>query len=396
MSNPDVMSVVSALATYKSVLLEGPPGTGKTRLVTDVVSAIANSQPVPGGGRPQIRPGAGFGTAAGAGQHNPLPSKMAMEWVTFHQSYSYEEFIIGRRPVPAQPSGIRLEPHFGLLTSLAVELGDFDPDKGILLVIDEINRANASQVFGEFITLLDSDYRATVDGLPNPRRVLPRLPGIAYEDGQSEEIRMLRGGKTYRLPYDWAFPENVFVLATMNSVDKAALPLDSALTRRFNRLQCAPDLVALAAALGLTWERVQQAAARARVENNWRGLSAEETAVLLLERLNLEIAADLSSDFELGHGLLWALVNAAPDARWDQLIRCWDNALLPQLTERFAGRGEALRELLKIDAGVAVGSAFALRALMGRAALDEGPLNLPPLSTVHGDQAAKTLRWLAA
>lgn len=263
MSVPDVMCVVEALAKHKNVLLEGPPGTGKTRLVTEVLSAIANLQPDPGGGRPQIRPGAGFGTAAGTAQPNPLPSKMTVEWVTFHQSYSYEEFILGRRPIPEGAGGIRLEPHFGLLTSLAVGLGAHDPDRGVLLVIDEVNRANASQVFGEFITLLDPEYRATVGGSRNPRRVIPRFPGVAYEDGVSEPIRMLRGGGTHVLPEDWGFPENFYLVATMNSVDKAALPLDSALTRRFHRLECAPDLKALAAALGLDWLDVDEAADRA-------------------------------------------------------------------------------------------------------------------------------------
>lgn len=395
MSTPDIMAVVSALATHKNVLLEGPPGTGKTRLVTEVLGAVANSLPAPGGGRPQIRPGAGFGTASGSSQPNPLPSKMTVEWVTFHQSYSYEEFIIGRRPVPEGQGGIRLEPYFGLLTSLAVGLGEFDPDRGVLLVIDEINRANASQVFGEFITLLDPDYRATIGGAANPRRVLPRLPGIAYEDGKSEEIRMLRGGGTHQLPADWAFPENVFVLATMNSVDKAALPLDSALTRRFHRLQCGPDLVALAAAMGLSWADLEVAADKARVQGNWRELTAEECTILLVERLNLEIAADLSPDFELGHGLVWPVASKPPEARWEALVECWDHALLPQLVERFAGRDETMRELLKIDSGVAAGSALSLRTLLGQAAPDEGPLLLPALASVPLDQARATLRWLA-
>lgn len=395
MTTPDVMSVVAALGRHKNVLLEGPPGTGKTRLVTEVLSAITNLQPAPGGGRPLILPGGRFGSAVGPGQPSPLPTKMAVEWVTFHQSYSYEEFILGRRPVPQAPSGIRLEPHFGVLMSLAVQLGPYDSDRGVLLVIDEINRANASQVFGEFITLLDPDYRATVGGNENPRRVLPRLPGVAYENGLSEPIQMLRGGGTYQLPEDWALPENVFVLATMNSVDKAALPLDSALTRRFHRIACTPDLAKLAEALGMAWADVESAARRARVENAWTALTAEETTILLMERLNLEIATDLSEDFELGHGLLWSVAEADPAARWEQLVRCWDHAILPQLIERFAGRADALRVLLKVDSE-GTGSVFSTRALLAETATDEGPLMLPPLTSVLLDHARTTLRWLAS
>ncbi|MEK6210900.1 MAG: AAA family ATPase [Pseudomonadota bacterium] len=394
MASPDVISVVSALARHKNVLLEGPPGTGKTRLITDVIQMISDTRPAPAGGRPQIRPGVGFGTAEGPAKYSPLPLQMTVEWVTFHQSFTYEEFILGRRPVPVG-SGLRLEPHFGTLTSLAIELGSYDANKGVLLVIDEINRANASQVFGEFITLLDPDYRATVGGIPNPRRVHPRFPGIEYESKLSEPIKMLRGGGTRQLPKEWAFPENVYVLATMNSVDKAALPLDSALTRRFHRLHCPPDLRALAAALGMDWANVETAATRARVENDWQTLSAEQTAVLLLERLNVAIATDLSEDFELGHGLAWPVAIADPNARWEALVRCWDHSILPQIVERFAGRNEALRELLKLDTGLQVGSAFSVRTILGRAVANMGPLHLPDLAGLPLDIAKTTLRWLA-
>ena len=98
-----------------------------------------------------------------------------------------------------------------------------DGPGGCLLIIDELNRANASQVFGEFITLLDSDYRSTIRDVPNPNALRVRLPGIAYDNAVSESIRMLREGGTYQLPHDWTFPEHIYVLATMNSVDKAAL-----------------------------------------------------------------------------------------------------------------------------------------------------------------------------
>jgi hypothetical protein len=319
---------------------------------------------------------------------------MEVEWVTFHQSFTYEEFILGRRPVPVS-SGLRLEPYFGTLMSLAIRLGDYDVDKGVLLVVDEINRANASQVFGEFITLLDPDYRATVNGAPNPRRVLPRFPSIAYAAGLSEPVALLRGGGTQRLPEKWAFPENLYLLATMNSVDKAALPLDSALTRRFHRLPCAPDLVALAGALGMGWPQVEDAAIRARAERNWDTLTAEETTVLLLERLNVVIATDLSEDFELGHGLAWAVVDASPSARWEALIRCWDHSIRPQIVERFAGRDEPLRELLKVDAGQEFGSAFSVRTILGQPVPDEGPLSLPALVTLPTQVARTTLQWLA-
>lgn len=393
---PDVSSVLTALARYKNVLLEGPPGTGKTRLVTDVISAISNISPSTGGGRPQIRPGAGFGSDSGQSFESPLPESMTVEWVTFHQSFAYEEFILGRRPIPNAAGGIRLEPYFGVLTSLAVGLGDYNGSRGVLLVIDEINRANASQVFGEFITMLDPEYRSTVDGgSPNPRKVSPRFPGIAYAGDLSEEITLLRGGGSVALPSDWAFPENFYVLATMNSVDKAALPLDSALTRRFHRIFFPPNMEQLAIDLNLSMIELALVAKLVRNGGDRSDLSVEATAYLLLERLNLEIAKDLSSDFELGQGLLWPVVSANESSRWDALIHCWDHAILPQLVERFAGRGETLREVLKIDGGTSSGSVFKARTLLGVTPSSESEIELPSLSEVPESQAKATLRWLA-
>lgn len=395
MSSPDAPSVLAALAKHKNVLLEGPPGTGKTRIASEVVATIMRPLSSEGGGRPQILPGDGFSMDVGNGARSLLPDSMTVEWVTFHQSFAYEEFILGRIPVPNQ-GGTKLEPHFGVLTSLAVSLEGYTKDRGVLLVVDEINRANASQVFGEFITMLDPEYRATVDGgCPNPRQVSPRFPGISYSDGISEGIKSLRDGKIWRLPSDWAFPENFYVLATLNSVDKAALPLDSALTRRFHRLPVPPDLEHLASDLGFSQLELAELATRFRNGEDWLEASAALTAVLLLERLNLVIASDLSPDFELGHGLLWPVVSSDESARWDALVRVWDHAILPQLVERFAGRGETLREVLKIDGGASAGSVFSVRGLLGVVPSEEGVLDLPMLATLSASEARRTLRWLA-
>jgi len=396
MTRPLVEEVIAALSKSKNVLLYGPPGTGKTWLVSELVTYL--EERMSSGGRPTLKLGNSddsFGTSAGKEILKDLPKELEIEWVTFHQGYSYEEFIIGKRPKP-QDGGIVLEPNFGILMSIAINVSQGDGEKGCLLIIDEINRANASQVFGEFITLLDPDYRATISEAPNPRALKIRLPGIAYKAGLSEDITMLRGGGTHNLPEDWTFPEHVYVLATMNSIDKAALPLDSALTRRFHRVEMMPNLDFLAQKLNVNLESL--ATKVVSIRDNGEAidtLTAEETTVLLLDRLNILISIDMGEDFELGHALVWSVVAANEDQRWLTLINAWDHTLLPQLLERYAGREDSLRELLKVAPDSATSKAFCERAQIGAKASDDAPLTLKPLRLLDELTAKNIIRHLA-
>lgn len=394
MTQPTVADVVAALSSSKNVLLYGPPGTGKTWLVSQVVAYVRQASAA--GGQPTLIMGAvedQFGTTAGA-DTDLLPEAMDVEWVTFHQSYSYEEFILGRRPVPAE-GALALEPYFGLLMTIAVRVKSAGAPDAYLLIIDELNRANTGQVFGEFITLLDPEYRETIRGEENPNALRIALPGLVYEDGTSEPIKMLRGGGSFELPEDWTFPEHVYVLATMNSVDKAALPLDSALTRRFHRIEMRPDPALLAEHLGTNLGEVTS-----HIQGVREGtlpiddLSAEDVAVLLLDRLNNAISADMGDDFELGHSLLWRVGSVPSVARWTALFEAWDRSVYPQLAERYAGRIEPLKELLKAAPASPTANAFHERLAIGGVTPTEGTLVVQPLSRLPDDQAKAVLRNL--
>ncbi|QAY78684.1 AAA family ATPase [Sphingosinicella sp. BN140058] len=390
-----VQQIISALAIDKNVLLSGPPGTGKTWVVSEVIARLAARGAA--GGRPTLRLGSTdqqFGTAASQ-TSDEIPINIAVEWVTFHQSYSYEEFILGRRPKP-EGSGIVLEPHFGLLMTLAVRVHEPNGPDGCLLIIDELNRANTSQVFGEFITLLDPEYRATRSGTINSRALKVSLPGVEYTNGRSEQIRMLRGGDAHSLPDDWTFPEHVYLLATMNSVDKAALPLDSALTRRFHRIEMRPNVELLASRLSVDLGTLSEKASAVRKGAEELGtLSPEETTILMLDRINSHIAADLGDDFEIGHSLVWPIVRAAPEARWSALAMAWDTAILPQIIDRYTGRLDALRDILKIEPGSETQPAFRDRQRLGDDAPVRGALDLVPLRHLGEAHAVRVLQSLA-
>jgi 5-methylcytosine-specific restriction protein B len=129
------------------------------------------------------------------------------EFVTFHQSYSYEEFIEGLRPETNENGDITYKVKPGVFKKIC-KLATDDPNNQYALVIDEINRGNISKIFGELITLIEVDKRV------------------------GEENRL-----TVTLPYSglpFSVPSNLDIIGTMNTADRSLTHIDVALRRRFD------------------------------------------------------------------------------------------------------------------------------------------------------------------
>ena len=189
-----------------NLILYGPPGTGKTWTVMAEAVRLADDLSAYD---PLLAP---ENRTALKTRYDDLIAINRIRFVTFHQSYAYEDFVEGLRPPSDGEGAFRLNVHPGIFRRIAEDaLRNPDPH---VLVIDEINRANISKVFGELITLLEGDKR-----LGGTNAVLLELPYSGINFG---------------------VPSNLHVVGTMNTADRSIALLDTALRRRFTFREIAP------------------------------------------------------------------------------------------------------------------------------------------------------------
>jgi 5-methylcytosine-specific restriction protein B len=211
-----------------------------------------------------------------------------LDFVTFHQSYSYEDFVEGLRPVSDADGNVRYEVKDGVFKRLC-RRAQQDPSHTYALVIDEINRGNISKVFGELITLIEPDKRL----------------------GAANEIQVT-------LPYsgeEFGVPANLLIIGTMNTADRSIALLDVALRRRFTFVELMPQPELLGEVAGVPLGK-------------------------LLTALNRKLEAYLDRDHQLGHSYFMGLKDVA-DLRF-----AWEHKVMPLLQEYFYGDGKKLEEIL--------------------------------------------------
>lgn len=215
------IEVPGAKPDPRNIILYGPPGTGKTYCTAYEAVKLCDPQ--------RNHPDTVEGRAALMKRYRELVDQERIAFVTFHQNYDYETFVEGLRPETGKnqdaSAGFRLEARPGIFLDHCERAFKACSQSAnpvqYVLIIDEINRANISKVFGELITLIEPDKRL---GMPN-------------------EL-------TLTLPYskkrDFGVPANLHIIGTMNTADRSIALLDTALRRRFvfREMEPKPDLLA--------------------------------------------------------------------------------------------------------------------------------------------------------
>lgn len=174
LSEPRYTMLVSLLRRKKNVILQGAPGVGKTYAAKRLAYSMM-------------------------GQADPS----RVEFVQFHQNYSYEDFMLGYRP---DGSGFKLTE--GVFYRFCQKASN-DPEREYFFLIDEINRGNLSKIFGELMMLIESDHRG-------------------------EKITLAYNGMPFYVP------ENLYIIGMMNTADRSLALIDYALRRRFSFFEIEP------------------------------------------------------------------------------------------------------------------------------------------------------------
>jgi 5-methylcytosine-specific restriction enzyme B len=261
-----------ASATPLNLILYGPTGTGKTyRLMTEFVPLYTDE------------------------------NGKRYEFVTFHQSYAYEDFIEGIRPI-TDNGQVSYEVRPGVLKRLC-ERARKDPGRRYALFIDEINRGNVAKVFGELISLVEIDKRIRINA-----------------SGAQCGLHRTRGD-----PPLFGVPANVDVIGTMNTADRSIALLDTALRRRFQFEQLMPQ------------SRLIFGEGDGLIPDGAGGVIDLRR---LLQTLNARLSHLLHPDQTIGHSYLYKVRN------FTELKRVFAREILPLLQEFFYDDWRQIRLVL--------------------------------------------------
>ena len=245
--------IINILKNKKQIILQGAPGTGKTYSSSEIAVKLIDEN------APSDR-------AELMKRYKELVDKEQIFFTTFHQSMDYEEFVEGIKP-KTENGSITYELEDGIFKK-ACKSAESNQQNKIVLIIDEINRGNISKIFGELITLLETDKRK----------------------GKENEIEAI-------LPYSkekFSVPDNLYIIGTMNTADRSIGYVDYALRRRFAFITIKADKSAIE-----------------KYYNDNKNSDCKDNAINLFEEIKDLIDKNINEEFEaddimIGHSYFMA------------------------------------------------------------------------------------------
>ncbi|WP_418597421.1 AAA family ATPase [Phascolarctobacterium succinatutens] len=244
--------LLNVLKRKKNIILQGAPGVGKTFAAKRLAYAMMGEK-----------------------------DKERVEFIQFHQNYSYEDFMMGYKPT--ENGGFEMQ--YGVFYRFCKK-AENNPEKDYFFIIDEINRGNMSKIFGELLLLIEKDYRGTSSKL-------------AYQN------------------LNFSVPENLYIIGMMNTADRSLAMIDYALRRRFSFFDMEP---------GFDTEGFKEYQEK---------LASDKFNALIecIKELNNEIADDpsLGKGFCIGHSYFCGL--QADECTQELLEGIVEYDILPMLSE---------------------------------------------------------------
>lgn len=317
-------------STPLNLILYGPPGTGKTYHTIDKALEILGYK------EPDDR-------AEKLKAFKSYRDKDRIVFTTFHQSMSYEDFIEGIKPtLDKTPVGYIIED--GLFKQISDKASN-DMVNNYVLIIDEINRGNIANIFGELITLIEDSKRA----------------------GEKEAISV-------KLPYSketFSVPNNLYIIGTMNTADRSVEALDSALRRRFvfEEMMPCPNLLI-----------------DVKVKN--LDISLKD----LLETINGRIEILKDREHQIGHSYFMGFVKGeACEIEAKELLPVFKNNIIPLLQEYFYGDYEKI--LLVLGEGFIERKTASVK-FAGNQSYDDVPENIYSIRNVRETEAEDAIKKL--
>lgn len=261
LSQNEIERLLERLRAKKNLILQGPPGTGKTWIAKRLAFALMGEK-----------------------------DDRRIRAVQFHPNLSYEDFVRGWRPTGdgklALADGVFME---------AIRAALKNPESKFIVVIEEINRGNPAQIFGELLTLLEAGKRTPSEAIE-----------LCYPDADGK-----------RRPVH--VPENLYVIGTMNIADRSLALVDLAFRRRFAFATLEPKL-------GVAWADwvVQQAGI------DFRLVQEIEDRIIVL---NQQIEDELGSQFKIGQSYVTPPHRLEPGSTRDWFIQVAETEIGPLLEE---------------------------------------------------------------